>query len=250
MNVMGIDLGGSGFRAGVFDTESGQLIGSLIRHNHRYSTEPEVVLDAIIAAVKGANWKGPIGLGFPGAIESNRPTTAPNLGEAWIGYDVKEHLGSVHDGCLAMVNDADAVAIAEKHHGAGHQQASCVLTLTVGTGLGTTVHKNGQLIPNLEYGRWPHPSRGGLLEQHLSGAVRTEENLSLEAWAERFQEGLEHLEASIQPDRIVLYGGIMEHWPRIEPLLRTKATLVASKLSETAGPLGAAIVAAEAHDAL
>ena len=42
-----------------------------------------------------------------------------------------------------MVNDADAVATAEAVHGAGHGKAACVLTLTIGTGLGTTLHQDG-----------------------------------------------------------------------------------------------------------
>ena len=169
----------------------------------------------------------------------NRPITAPNLGQDWIGVDVAQHLGAHHGGRFAMLNDADAVALAEATHGVGHGGAACVLTLTIGTGLGTTVHRDGRLVPNLEHGRLPHPTRGGHLEEHLSGRARTQENLSLEAWAERFQEGLSFLEQRIQPDRIILYGGLMEHWDEIRPLLSTQAELF--PYVETAGPLGAAM---------
>ena len=241
MNALGIDVGGSGFRIGVFNLATGTLVGELERHAHGESTEPQTVLPALRAVLKAIGWHGPIGMGFPGAVEGGRPTTAPNLGEAWVGCDIGASLQPYHDGRFALINDADAVAVAERHHGAGHGKAVRVLTLTVGTGLGTTLHENGTLVPNLEYGRWPHPTRTGCLEEHLSGRTRRVEGLTLEAWAERFQEGLAHLEAELAPDRIVLYGGLMEHWGTIHPLLSTQAELVPAALLETAGPLGAAL---------
>ena len=241
MKALGIDVGGSGFRIGIFNLATGAPIGELERHHHGESTEPEVVLSAVRAALEAIGWHGPIGIGFPGAVEDGRPITAPNLGEAWVGCDIGASLQHYHDGRFALINDADAVAVAERQHGAGHGKAARVLTLTVGTGLGTTLHENGTLVPNLEYGQWPHPTRTGCLEEHLSGRARRVEGLSLEAWSERFQEGLAHLEAELAPDRIVLYGGLMEHWETICPMLTTRAELVPAALLETAGPLGAAL---------
>ena len=241
MNALGIDVGGSGLRIGVFHLSSGALVGELKRFAHVDSTDPDTVLSAIQDALQVIGWKGPIGVGFPGAVVDGRPLTAPNLGEAWVGVDIGARLQGFHGGQFALINDADAVAVAERQHGAGHKEDERVLTLTVGTGLGTTLHQNGTLVPNLEYGRWPHPTRSGCLEEHLSGRARRRGGWSLEAWAERFQEGLAHLEAKLEPDRIILYGGLMEHWDTIRPLLSTRAKLVAATLSETAGPLGAAL---------
>ena len=77
----------------------------------------------------------------------------------------------------------------------------------------------------------------------MRGVDCAKNDLSLEAWAERFQEGLSFLEQRIQPDRIILYGGLMEHWDEICPLLSTRAELFPATLRETAGPLGAAMAA-------
>ena len=41
MNALGIDVGGSGFRIGVFNLATGALLGELERHDHGESTEPE-----------------------------------------------------------------------------------------------------------------------------------------------------------------------------------------------------------------
>ena len=114
MRSLGVDLGGSGFRLGVFDTSSGRLEGYLERHAHAESTDPEAVLSALEAAIDAIGWEGPIGLGFPGAINDHRPVTAPNLGEAWTRTDVKTRLEPFHKGRFAMLNDADAVAEAER----------------------------------------------------------------------------------------------------------------------------------------
>lgn len=247
MNAMGIDLGGSGFRYGVFDTSSGRLIGDLHHEHHGSSTAPGDVLRALRAAIEQNGWAGPIGLGFPGAVEHSKAITAPNLGHAWTEVDVAAELRPHHGGQFAMLNDADAVAMAEKRHGVGHGGHACVLTLTVGTGLGTTVHRNGTMIPNLEYGRLPHPTEEGCLEEHLSGAARSNHDWTLETWASHFQQGLAFLETKVNPGRIILYGGIMEHWDVIQPLLETKAELVRAGLVETAGPLGAALAAVHAQ---
>ena len=160
---MGIDLGGSGFRIGVFDTSTGELLRPLYHENHTASTGPADVLPALVSAIEDLGWSGPIGLGFPGAVDGTRPTTAPNLGPAWVGKDVGAALRQFHGGAFVMLNDADAVAVAEAEHGVGHDEHDCVLTLTVGTGLGTTVHRQGTMIPNLEYGRLPSSSAKGML---------------------------------------------------------------------------------------
>lgn len=239
MRALGIDLGGSGFRLGVFDTVTGALVGNFIEQQHEDVSDPARVQASMAKAIQVLEWRGPIGIGFPGVVVNDVVETAPNLGDAWIGTDFSS-LHPFHEGQVSILNDADAVALGELYFGVGHQGHDKVLTLTIGTGLGTTVHENGTLVPNLEYGRLPHPTRGGLLEEHLSGRARREANLSLEQWAGRFQEGLDALERLVEPGLIVLYGGIMEHWSSIKPLLSTRAMLLPARLNRTAGPLGAA----------
>ena len=188
-------------------------------------------------------------MGFPGAVEAHSPITAPNLGQAWTSTDVKARLAPFHKGRFAMLNDADAVAEAERRFGAGHADASCVLTLTVGTGLGTTLHQNGRLVPNLEYGRWPHPSRPGMLEEHLSGRARTAEGLSLEQWAVRFQEACRTSNLDFDPTGLccTAASGALD---ALRSMLTTNAETVPAALTDTAGPLGAALAAVSAPHAL
>jgi polyphosphate glucokinase len=239
VQALGIDLGGSGFRIGVYDSRTGDTVQPLRIYDHRASSHPDDVLAHLGEVLAAWGWNGPIGLGFPGAVVNNKICTAPNLGEAWCEVDVEAALASFHGGRFAMLNDADAAAEGERRFGSTHEGHACVLTLTVGTGLGTTVHRKGALEPNLEYGRLEHPSRPGLLEEHLSGRARRERGLDLEAWAVRFQEGLTFLEERVEPSLIVVSGGITEHWSDLAPLFSTRAQLVKATKAEDAGPLGA-----------
>jgi len=245
MLSMGIDIGGSGFRVGVFNTTTGALQGEFYQHQHQAPVGPETLVQQLHHHLETAEWKGPLGIGFPGVIEQGRILTAPNLGSDWIGIALHEELKAHHNGCFALMNDADAVALAEHRLGAGRGETGTLLTLTIGTGIGTTIHCNGIMTPNLEYGRHQHPRLEGCLEEHLSAAARSKHQWSIEQWAERFQEGLVHFQDLLSPDRIVLYGGIMEHWREISTLLSTSAVLKPARFGETAGALGAALMAIE-----
>ena len=246
--MLGIDLGGSGFRVGVFDSVSGKNIWKFIEIDHGASRHPDVVLPRICSVLSTLQWNGPIGLGFPGAVEGHDILSAPNIGQEWLDAAVVQVLEQCCGGPVTLVNDADAVAIAEVQFGAGHGENGTLLTLTIGTGLGTTVHENGTLIPNLEYGLRPHPTREGTLEDHVSGRARRVFDLTLIEWAERFQEGIDHLCEQLTPDRIVLYGGIMEHWSEVRTLIKAPCPLLPAIHSNTAGALGAAFCSLESSE--
>ena len=158
MRALGIDLGGSGFRLGVFDTVTGSLVGDFVEQGHEDVSDPAMVQASMAKTLQALEWRGPIGIGFPGVVVNDVVETAPNLGDAWVGTDFSS-LHPFHEGQVSILNDADAVALGELYFGVGHQGHDKVLTLTIGTGLGTTVHENGTLVPNLEYGRLPHPAR-------------------------------------------------------------------------------------------
>ena len=87
----------------------------------------------------------------------------------------------------------------------------------------------------------PHPRLEGSLESHISASTRSEEGLSIGEWANRFQEGIEFLERLTEPDLIVLYGGIMEHWSEFSDLISSEAQIKPARFGTEAGALGAAI---------
>ena len=246
--MLGIDLGGSGFRTAIFETETGEIMTDLLQFEHGQLTEPAEIIQRMCNAIHPLGWKGPIGLGFPGAVREKEILTAPNIGDSWLESNLIERLEDCCGGTVTLVNDADAVAIAEFNFGAGRHQLGTILTLTIGTGLGTTIYRQGKLVPNLEYGLLAHPTLDGTLEQHVSGRARTEKNLSLTHWAEQFQIGLDSLCQRIGPDLIILYGGIMEQWADFRELIHAICPIQPATHLRTAGALGAAIASMQVLD--
>ena len=245
---MGIDIGGSGFRIGIFDCTTGVLQSDFIQRHHTNGVHPNAILPNIRSEIRGMNWNGIIGIGFPGAVEKGVVKTAPNLGKAWIGLDLSAEIGIDGMNDIVAMNDADAVGTAEVTHGAGKSVKGTVLTLTVGTGIGTTIHRHGTLEPNLEYGLKPHPFKEGSLEDHASGRARAVNGLTLRQWVDEFQVALECFYEWFQPDTVIVSGGITEHWGDLGSLFSDQFQLSKAIHGQHAGALGAAIQASKLTD--
>ena len=69
--------------------------------------------------------------------------------------------------------------------GAAKKEKGVVIVVTIGTGIGSGLFFNGKLIPNLEIGKMLH-TNGEIIEFHTADSARKREDLSLEAWAKRF----------------------------------------------------------------
>jgi len=237
---IGIDIGGSGVRIGRVDLNTGALLAPPLRLEHSTDTPAATILEGMTAALASFGADLPIGLGFPGVVRGSVVETAPNLGSTWPGTDLAVALNRPG---LVLLNDADAAAVAEHQCGASLGASGTVMTITVGTGIGTALHRDGVLVPNLELGLLAHPSRGGVIEAHASGRARRQEGLSLEVWAERFQEALHLYEGWLNPDLIVVGGGITERWEEWAPRITTKADLRRAQHGPDAGLVGAALAA-------
>jgi polyphosphate glucokinase len=140
-----------------------------------------------------------------------------------------------------VINDADAAGVAEMRFGAGRDVGGVVVMLTVGTGIGSALFVNGELVPNTELG---HVEVDGHEAEHrASETVREQEGLSHRHWAKRFNRYLEVLEALLWPDLVIIGGGISKEPDKIMPLLEARATIVPATLANAAGIIGAALVA-------
>jgi polyphosphate glucokinase len=111
--------------------------------------------------------------------------------------------------------------------------------LTVGTGIGSAVFLDGQLVPNTELG---HIEVDGHEAEHrASETAREKHGLSRKEWAERFNRYLEVLEALLWPDMIIIGGGVSKAPDKVMPLLESKAKIVPATLANAAGIIGAAL---------
>ena len=66
MDVLGIDIGGSGVKAAIVDTKSGRLISEKIRFKTPEPPSPKNIFTGIEENfLSEFKWKGKVGCGFP-----------------------------------------------------------------------------------------------------------------------------------------------------------------------------------------
>lgn len=237
--ILGIDIGGSGVKGAIVNTKKGKLKGKRHRIPTPDPATPESVAEVIGQIVEHFNWKGPVGVGFPGVIQQGYARTAANVDKSWIDQNLNE-LFSKRTGCkVHVVNDADAAGMAEMSFGSGKNFKGVALLVTVGTGLGTVVFTNGNLLPNMEMGHIL--LHGDDAEKYASDAARKGENLRWEEWAKRFSEYLKRMEELLWPDMIIIGGGASKKDKKFFQYLETKAKVVPATLLNEAGIIGAAL---------
>ena len=79
MQILGIDIGGTGIKFGIVDTASGTLLGEKERVATPRPATPEAVGAELHKIVETLGWRGPIGIGFPAAIVGGKVRTASNI---------------------------------------------------------------------------------------------------------------------------------------------------------------------------
>ena len=145
-------------------------------------------------------------------------------------------------GPATVLNDADAAGVAEMTFGAGVGTRGTVLMLTFGTGIGSALFVDGTLVPNTEFG---HVEIHGMdAEQQASEHARELYDLSWSNWAKRVDEYMQHMEALLSPNLIIVGGGISKVAGQWVPLLTgVEAKIVAATLQNDAGIVGGAMAA-------
>jgi polyphosphate glucokinase len=242
----GVDIGGSGIKGGLVDLELGQLIGERVRIETPQPSLPDPVYGVVAEIVRSFDWTGGIGVTFPGVMKHGVAHTAANVDKVWIGTDVDAGLSKLIPGDVATLNDADAAGIAEMRYGAGRDKPGVVLMLTFGTGIGSAVFVDGQLVPNTEFGHIQVDGEDG--ERRASAAAREREDLDYPTWAKRVDRYLDVLEAGLWPDLIIVGGGVSKKAHKWVPLLTTRTPVVPAELQNDAGIVGAALAAHEGRE--
>jgi polyphosphate glucokinase len=243
MEVLGIDIGGTGIKAAPVDVVTGQLLDARNKIATPQPATPEAVTDVVRELAASFGWTGPAGATFPGVITKGVVRTAANVDKSWVGTDAATLFGKAIGSEVAVLNDADAAGIAEMTFGAGKGERGTVLMLTFGTGIGSALFISGQLVPNTEFGHIE--IRGRDAEKRASEHAKELHDLSWSRWAGRVDEYLQHMEALLSPDLIVVGGGISKESEKWVPLLDgVRARIVAASLHNDAGIVGAAMAAA------
>jgi len=136
MDILGIDIGGSGIKGALVNTESGKILGERVRIATPLPAKPEPVAQATADLVRRFDWHGPIGCGFPAAIHQGVALTASNIHKKWIGTNAAELFSRATNCPVYVLNDADAAGQAEMTFGAGRDRKGVVIIVTIGTDWG------------------------------------------------------------------------------------------------------------------
>lgn len=249
MEILGIDIGGTGVKGAIVDTSTGELVTERFRIPTPQPATPSAIANTLAEVVAHFNWSGPVGAGFPSAILHGVAKTASNVDKAFIGINLQA-LFSHETGCPVYVaNDADVAGLAEFSFGEGKDQQGLVIMITVGTGIGTVIINHGQLQPNSELGHI-YLNNGIKAEDFAANSVRKKLNLSWKQWGKRLSLYLETMEELFYPDLFVLGGGVSKHFEQYQKYLNTNTQVQTASFLNQAGIVGAALYAKSQHNAL
>lgn len=239
MDILGIDIGGTGIKGAPVDTDTGALLGERFRLLTPAPATPEAVSATVAEVAAHFDWHGPIGCGFPAAIRGGQVCTASHIDPAWLGQDPAQ-LFAQATGCpVTVMNDADAAGCAEMRFGAGQGRQGLVLIVTLGTGIGTALFLDGRLVPNTELGHIEIRRKDA--ETRAAASARKRKGWSWKQWAKRVEEYLQRMNAYLWPDLIIIGGGVSQKAEKFLPLITVPTEVVAAQLFNEAGIVGAAL---------
>ncbi len=239
MQVLGIDIGGSGIKGAPVNIETGEMLTERFRIPTPQPAKPKPVAETVAEIAKHFEWTGAIGCGFPAVVQKGITRSAANVHKKWIGTNAAE-LFSEATGCpVRVLNDADAAGLAEMAFGAGKERQGVVLLITIGTGLGTSIFTDGVLLPNTEMGHIEIDCKDA--ELLASDAARERKDLSWKKWGKELNKYLTRMEALVWPDLIILGGGVSKKHEKFMPYLNVQAEIVIAETYNHAGIIGAAL---------
>lgn len=249
--ALGIDVGGTGVKAALVDLATAKLVSDRVRERTPQPATPEAITRTIESVI-GRTLEGhevpddlPVGCGLPGVVKFGRLTTAANIDKGWIGWPAEERIGEAIGRPVQIINDADAAGLAEMAYGAGEGQLGTIILLTIGTGIGSALFIDGQLVPNLELGHLEMHGRDS--ETLVSGAARVRRKRGWKRWGVEFSQYIARLEFYFSPDLLIFGGGVSKEYGKWSRYVQTRAPVVTATFLNTSGIIGAAYAAGASH---
>jgi polyphosphate glucokinase len=243
--ALGIDIGGTGIKAAVVDTRTGRLTTSRKRLRTPKPATTEAVARAVqeLCELVDPRTFDAVGVGFPSAIVDGHALTAVNLDDSWLEVRPADIIGEAVGLRVTVMNDADAAGLAEVRFGAARGVTGTIVIITLGTGIGTSLFRDGLLIPNAELARVR--IKGKEAQRRASEAARKRRGVSWEEWAEDVEAYLEELEKMIWPDLVIIGGGASAKAHFFLHHIDTRMPVRPARFRNNAGIVGAATYAAD-----
>ncbi len=216
-NILAIDIGGSHIKATILSGE-GEKITEYKKTETPPFGSPEHILDTIQELTKEFTSYDKISVGFPGYVKNGVVLTAPNLGsELWKDIPFAKQLAQKMNKPVRLLNDADMQALGIAN-GNGFE-----IVVTLGTGFGTALLMNGNLLPHLELAHLPITKENDY-DQYIGEKALV--SIGVEHWNRRIKKVIEILEKVFHFDHLFISGGNSR---KINFKLENNITLVSNK---------------------
>lgn len=201
--ILSFDIGGTGLKASLIDA-AGNMLLERLRVPTPYPCTPQIMVDALVALAQPLTEFERIAIGFPGVVRNGCVLTAPHFGTPqWTGFALAAALSERLNGCPAkLINDAEMQGLAVIS-GQGLE-----LVLTLGTGVGTALFRDGDLMPHLELAQ--HPVRGKQIYNDYIGDHKLKK-IGIKRWQRRVGKVVEILHELLYCDRLFIGGGNALH---------------------------------------
>ena len=242
MEVLGIDIGGSGIKGALVNTITGEMLTKRFRIPTPASRKPKEMAEVVNQIIKHFDYNGPVGVGFPTSIKHGVCKAPGNLHKKWVGLNVKELFSEATGLPVTVVNDADAAGYATMNYGIGKGKKGMVVMITIGTGLGSGAFLDGELIPNFELGQFPY-KKYHKIELWAANSAKEREGLTYKQWGKRFNKFLELVDLIVSPDLIILGGGASKDFEEYKSCIKIETPVIPAELRNAAGIVGAAAAA-------
>lgn len=196
--ILSIDIGGSNIKATVLNA-SGTFLEEYQKLPTPSPAAPGKVLDVIKQIAQKFSEYDKVAAGFPGFIKDGIVKTAPNLGTPeWANFNLSKGLEDLLGKPALIVNDADLQGVAVVS-GKGVE-----LMITLGTGFGTALLRDGVLMPHLEIAH--HPVTKSKDYDAYIGELEFK-RIGKKKWNERMKRVIEILKVVFNYDRLYISGG-------------------------------------------
>src|SRR6201996_4244128 len=196
--ILSIDIGGSHIKATILNNK-GELQKDYEKIETPKPATPENMIEGIKKLVKSFPGYDMVSVGFPGYVKKGVVKTAPNLGtDYWKDFDLSKKLEKELGKPTRVVNDADMQGLGIVS-GKGLE-----MVITLGTGFGTALLVDGQLMPQLELAHHPF-AKGKTYDDYVG--ERGLEKEGVEKWNRRMKKVFKVLKTVINYDTLYIGGG-------------------------------------------
>ena len=209
--TLAVDIGGTGIKASVLDAK-GAMVADRVKIPTPYPLPPDKLVASLKKLVAPLPAAERASVGFPGMVRGGVVLSAPHfttvsgpgsdvdhhLVEQWERFDLAAALTQEFGMPTKAANDADIQGAAVVR-GEGLE-----LVITLGTGFGTGLFYNGELLPHLEIAHQPF-RKGEDYDEQLGEVTRKE--IGETRWNKRVMKAIDNMRALTMFDHLYIGGG-------------------------------------------